>query len=73
MKSASSASGIVVQAFGNLLHVRFEGNIRQGEVASILVGGETLLAEVIEIAGNIVEGAGFRRYSGNQTQYSRPL
>lgn len=52
MKSASAAAGIVVQAFGNLLHVRFEGNIRQGEVASILIGGETLLAEVIEIAGN---------------------
>lgn len=46
------ASGIVVQAFGNLLHVRFEGNIRQGEVARIHVGEEHLLAEVIEIAGN---------------------
>jgi V/A-type H+-transporting ATPase subunit A len=46
------ASGIVVQAFGNLLHVRFEGSIRQGEVARVHVGDEHLLAEVIEIAGN---------------------
>ena len=46
------AKGIVVQAFGNLLNVRFEGNIRQGEVAIVRVGEEGLLAEVIEIAGN---------------------
>jgi V/A-type H+-transporting ATPase subunit A len=46
------ATGIVVQAFGNLLHVRFDGSIRQGEVARVQVGGAQLLAEVIEIAGN---------------------
>ena len=46
------AKGTVVQAFGNLLNVRFEGDIRQGEVASVRVGEEGLLAEVIEIAGN---------------------
>ena len=45
------ATGVVVQAFGNLLHVRFEGDIRQGEVASVQVGDVSLLAEVIEIAG----------------------
>lgn len=45
------ATGLVIQAFGNLLHVRFEGMIRQGEVAYVKVGGESLLAEVIEIAG----------------------
>jgi V/A-type H+-transporting ATPase subunit A len=45
------ATGTVVQAFGNLLHVRFEGNIRQGEVAKVKVGKDSLLAEVIEIAG----------------------
>lgn len=45
-------TGIVVQAFGNLLHVRFEGNVRQGEVAKIIIGSEGLLAEVIEIAGD---------------------
>ncbi len=46
------ATGVVVQAFGNLLHVRFEGAIRQGEVAWIHVGDQHLLSEVIEIAGN---------------------
>lgn len=46
------ATGVVVQAFGNLLHVRFDGSIRQGEMARIHVGDEHLLAEVIEIAGN---------------------
>lgn len=50
--SKHHATGTVVQAFGNLLHVRFEGLIRQGEVARVKVGEESLLAEVIEIAGN---------------------
>ncbi|MDE3055303.1 MAG: V-type ATP synthase subunit A [Verrucomicrobiota bacterium] len=45
------ATGFVVSAFGNLLHVRFEGAIRQGEVAYVHLGEEKLLAEVIEIAG----------------------
>ena len=45
--------GQVIQAFSNLLQVRFEGDIRQGEVAFVhLSGGESLLAEVIEISGN---------------------
>jgi V/A-type H+/Na+-transporting ATPase subunit A len=52
MKSSSNATGTVVQAFSNLLHVRFEGNIRQGEISFVKVGEETLLAEVIEISGN---------------------
>ena len=48
--SSKHASGTVVQAFGNLLHVRFNGSIRQGEVAYVKVGHSQLLAEVIEIA-----------------------
>src|SRR3990167_2463188 len=46
------ASGFVVEAFGNLLHVRFEGAIRQGEVATVQLSDAPLLAEVIEIVGN---------------------
>src|SRR3989344_1065593 len=46
----SKSTGIVVQAFGNLLHVRFEGAIRQGEVARVMLKEGALLAEVIEIA-----------------------
>lgn len=52
MQKKKHALGQVVQAFGNLLHVRFEGHIRQGEMARVRVGEEALLAEVIEIAGN---------------------
>ncbi|MBX7067494.1 MAG: V-type ATP synthase subunit A [Parachlamydiales bacterium] len=49
---SKQTTGTVVQAFGNLLHVRFDSPIRQGEVAKVRVGEEALLAEVIEIAGN---------------------
>lgn len=47
-----AAKGKVVKAFGNLLHVKFEGNIRQGEVAMVKLNGIQLKAEVIEINGN---------------------
>ncbi|MBA3720979.1 MAG: V-type ATP synthase subunit A [Parachlamydiaceae bacterium] len=43
--------GKVVKAFGNLLQVEFEGDIRQGEVAMVKVDGIELKAEVIEITG----------------------
>lgn len=46
------ATGSVRGAFGNLLHVRFKGNIRQGEVAMVTLGDKQLKAEVIEIAGD---------------------
>ncbi|NGX39312.1 MAG: V-type sodium ATPase catalytic subunit A [Chlamydiae bacterium] len=45
------ATGKIVRAFGNLIHVAFEGDIRQGEVAMVHVGGTNLKAEVIEIIG----------------------
>ena len=38
MEKESKATGIVIKAFGNLLHVRFTGNIRQGEVAIVKIG-----------------------------------
>ncbi len=51
-----AATGRVVRAFGNLLHVEFSGNIHQGEVAMVRVAGGVLLkAEVIEIVGNIAK------------------
>jgi len=49
------AKGRVVKAFGNLLQVKFEGNVRQGEVAFVDQGGTHLKAEVIEIAGDEVK------------------
>jgi V/A-type H+-transporting ATPase subunit A len=55
MDKKTEAIGHVIEAFGNLLHVRFEGNIRQGEVAKVKLGTESLLAEVIEIAGGVAK------------------
>jgi V/A-type H+/Na+-transporting ATPase subunit A len=46
------AKGKVIKAFGNLLQVEFEGNIRQGEVAMVHSDGVKLKSEVIEIIGN---------------------
>jgi V/A-type H+-transporting ATPase subunit A len=51
MESPIKSQGRVVKAFGNLLQVAFEGNIRQGEVAMVLVDGKELKAEVLEIIG----------------------
>jgi V/A-type H+/Na+-transporting ATPase subunit A len=47
----TAATGKVVKALGNLLHVEFEGDIRQGELAMVKIGNIELKAEVIEIAG----------------------
>lgn len=53
LSSKKIATGRVIKAFGNLLHVEFEGDIRQGEVCMVRIGGGTSLkAEVIEIVGN---------------------
>ncbi|HEY2811037.1 MAG TPA: V-type ATP synthase subunit A [Rhabdochlamydiaceae bacterium] len=55
-KSRSIGTGKVIKAFGNLLHVAFQGNIQQGEVAMVRLGGDSLLkAEVIEIVGDIAK------------------
>lgn len=51
-KERTYAEGKVIKAFGNLLQVEFEGNIRQGEVVMVHTGDTQLKAEVIEIAGN---------------------
>lgn len=51
--SKKIATGRMIKAFGNLLQVEFEGDIRQGEVCMVRLGGGTSLkAEVIEIVGN---------------------
>lgn len=47
----SGSRGRVVKAFGNLLQVEFEGEIRQGEVAMVHLDGVHLKGEVIEIVG----------------------
>lgn len=50
-----TAKGKVIKAFGNLLQVKFEGSIRQGEVAMVALDGIRLKAEVIEIAGDVAK------------------
>jgi len=51
----SNATGKVVKAFGNLLHVKFEGNVRQGEIAMVEIGEISVKGEVIEIAGDVAK------------------
>lgn len=46
------ATGEVKKAFGNLLQVKFDGHIRQGEVAMVEIDGVRLKGEVIEIIGD---------------------
>ncbi len=56
LESKHTATGKVVKAFGNLLHVEFEGNIHQGEISMVrLAGNVSLKGEVIEIVGNIAK------------------
>ena len=57
-------SGQVVEAFGNLVHVQFDGAVRQGEVGFVLVEGARLKAEVIEIAGTIAKMQVFEETRG---------
>lgn len=47
----TDVKGKVVHAFGNLLQVKFDGPIRQGEVAMVEMGEVKLKGEVIEVAG----------------------
>ncbi|WP_213318217.1 V-type ATP synthase subunit A [Chlamydiifrater volucris] len=53
--SGQTTQGVVVEAFGNLLRVRFEGTVRQGEVAYVNVGDAWLKAEVIEVINQEVK------------------
>ena len=46
------ATGIVKKAFGNLLNIEFQGEIKQGEICFIELGNIALSAEVIEINNN---------------------
>lgn len=54
-ETPSVVKGQVVKAFGNLLQVKFEGNVRQGEVGFVTVDGVPLKGEVIEILGDEVK------------------
>ncbi|MFA5250673.1 MAG: V-type ATP synthase subunit A, partial [Parachlamydiales bacterium] len=55
MQEETKAKGRVVEALGNLLHVEFNGSIRQGEICLIHLGALKLPAEVIEINHNLAK------------------
>ncbi len=65
-KQSPTAMGKVVNAFGNLLQVEFDGSIRQGEVAMVQVDDLELKAEVIEIVGNVAKIQVFEDTKGVQ-------
>lgn len=51
-ETEKGSEGRVIKAFGNLLQVKFTGNIRQGEVAMVELPEASLKGEVIEIVGD---------------------
>lgn len=51
-ETRKGSTGTVKKALGNLLQVKFNGDVRQGEVAMVKVGDVHLKAEVIEIVGD---------------------
>lgn len=51
-KESAHTMGEVIKAFGNLLQVKFEGDICQGEVAMVHLEDTQMKAEVIEILGD---------------------
>ncbi|WP_348662864.1 V-type ATP synthase subunit A [Chlamydia vaughanii] len=53
--SGQTTQGYVVEAYGNLLRVRFNGHVRQGEVAYVNVEDTWLKAEIIEVVGQEVK------------------
>ncbi len=61
---SNEATGKVLRAFGNLLQVKFEGIIYQGEVVNVYVDDATLKGEVIEIAGDLAKVQVFEDTSG---------
>ncbi len=50
-ENTAHTKGHVTQAFGNLIYVAFDGNIRQGEVGYVILPHVKLKAEVLEISG----------------------
>lgn len=58
------AKGIVTQALGNLLHVKFEGEIQLGEVVFVETCGVQLKGEIIEISGQIAKVQVFEETHG---------
>lgn len=67
----NQTKGHVTRAFGNLLYVHFDGDVRQGEVCYINIGDLSLMAEVIEIVGKEVKVQVFEDTS--KVEYNTPV
>ncbi|MEG0037050.1 MAG: V-type ATP synthase subunit A [Victivallaceae bacterium] len=59
-----TSKGYVVEAYGNLLKVQFEGYVRQGEIAFVNVEDLWLKAEIIEVIGDQVKIQVFENTEG---------
>jgi len=64
MHDQDLGKGTVIKALGNLLQVRFEGNVRQGEMSIIKLKDSNLAAEIIEVSGDEVKLQVFEDTSG---------
>lgn len=53
--SGQTAQGYVIEAYGNLLRVRFDGHVRQGEVAYVNIRDSWVKAEIIEVVDREVK------------------
>lgn len=65
-EKTKGATGKLIKAFGNLLHIRFEGDVKQGEIGMVEVGDVSLKGEVIEIAGDVAKLQVFEDILGTQ-------
>ncbi len=52
MALEQKTKGHIVAAQGNLMTVKFDGQVRQNEVVFVRTGGQSLKGEVIEISGD---------------------
>lgn len=72
-----NGKGRVIEAIGNLLNVKFEGNIKQGEICFIKLKNLALPAEVIEIDGDVAKVQVFEDTSdvrlGNEVEFTSKL
>jgi len=59
-------TGKVVSAYGNLLHVEFDNNIKQGEVGYVKLKDLSFASEVIEIADDVAKVQVFEDTKGIQ-------
>ena len=63
-QTGEKPDGRVVSAFGNLIQVRFDGRVRQGELVLVKAGDAELKGEILEIDGRLAKVQIFEDTSG---------